>query len=87
LTGGAVTEASLVLIDALWGNEQVRQVTPNGCIVAMPARDLLALCDAGSAQGVADLKTFSQRASAKADHAITPDLFLCNGGQWSKLAA
>jgi hypothetical protein len=84
---GGYFEASLVLVDALWNNQQVRQVTPNGCIVAMPARDLLAFCDAGSAQGIADLKAFSQRASVKADHALTPDLFLCNQGQWSKLAA
>jgi hypothetical protein len=84
---GGNFEASLVLVDALWNNDQVRRITPHGCVIALPARDLLAFCDAGSTQGVADLKAFSQRATANADHLLTPDLFVRKDGQWARLGA
>jgi hypothetical protein len=84
---GGNFEASLVLVEAQWNNDQVRRVAPNGCVVAMPARDLLAFGDAHSAQGIVDLKAFSQRATANADHLLTPDLFVRKSGQWAKLAA
>jgi hypothetical protein len=84
---GGNFEASLILVDALWNNDQIRQVAPNGCVIALPARDLLAFCDAGSAQGIADLKAFARRASANADHLLTPDLFVRKAGQWVRFDA
>ena len=83
---GGHFEASLVLVDAVWDNDHIRSIAPNGCVAALPARDLLAFCDAQSAQGIADLQAFSQRATTNADHLLTPDLFVRTNGQWSKRA-
>ncbi len=47
-------EASLILLDDLW-DESLARLVPNGAVAALPTRDVLAFCDAGSVQGIEEL--------------------------------
>jgi uncharacterized protein YtpQ (UPF0354 family) len=70
---GGNFEASLVLIDALW-DEHLAHLAPNGYIIAVPNRDILAFCDAGRLAGIEELRRIIERAQG-GDHPITPTLY------------
>jgi uncharacterized protein YtpQ (UPF0354 family) len=70
---GGNFEASLILIDALW-DEHLADLAPNGHIIAIPNRDILAFCDAKSAAGLEELRQIVQRAKG-GDHPITSTLY------------
>jgi uncharacterized protein YtpQ (UPF0354 family) len=70
---GGNFEASLMLVDALW-DEHVAHLAPNGFIVAIPNRDILAFCDAHSESGVEQLRQIVGRVEG-GDHPITPRLY------------
>jgi hypothetical protein len=74
-------EASLILLDKLW-DEALAQFTPHGAIVAIPARDVLAFCDADDTAGIAELRALAQRVTAVSDHLLTPQLFRRIDGAW-----
>ena len=76
-------ESSLILLDELW-DRSLAKFTPNGAIVALPSRDVLAFCDAKSLQGIKELKDLVHR-SAENDHLITPVLYYRQDGQWLAL--
>lgn len=82
---GGHFEASLVLLDDLWDGP-LAPMAPNGAVVALPARDICAFCDARSAEGVAQLRSLVQRVSAGGDHLVTPQLYQRVGGRWSPWA-
>jgi hypothetical protein len=84
LTMGGDFEASLVLVDALWDGP-LKQHTPNGAMVAIPARDVCAFCDARSAEGIAALKQVVQRVTRGGDHLLSERLFLRKDGRWTVL--
>jgi len=73
---GGNFEASLVLVDALW-DEHLAHLAPNGFIVAIPNRDILAFCDAKSETGVERLRQIIGRFGS-GDHPITPTLYRRN---------
>lgn len=77
-------EASLILLDTLW-EHSFKPLTPNGAVVALPARDVLAFCDAGSVQGVQELRELVQRVLPGNDHALTADLYRRVNGAWERL--
>ena len=70
---GGNFEASLILIDALW-DEHLAHLAPNGCIIAIPNRDILAFCDAKSSAGLEELRQIVQRVEG-GDHPITSTLY------------
>jgi hypothetical protein len=60
---------------------------PNGPVVAIPARDMCAFCDAGSATGVAQLRALAARIAAGGNHLIGDKLFVRQAGRWRTLEA
>jgi len=71
--------ASLLLIDRLW-DEEFATVTPNGIILAVPNREVLAFCDAHSILGIQELRAFIERANNLdapiGNHPITEVLYI-----------
>lgn len=74
-------EACLVLLDALW-DHTLKSRTPNGAVVSIPSRDVLAFCDAGSPEGIARLKQAASRIPANAQGALSQQLLLRRQGRW-----
>jgi uncharacterized protein YtpQ (UPF0354 family) len=70
---GGNFEASLLLIDAFW-DKFLSNLAPNGFVVAIPNRDILAFCDAQSEPGIDQLRQLIQRVEG-GDHPITPNLY------------
>jgi uncharacterized protein YtpQ (UPF0354 family) len=77
-------EASLMLLDDLW-DDTLAHYTPNGAIVAIPTRDVLAFCDAKSLPGILELNQLVKRTIPKAKHALTAKLYYRQNGQWLPL--
>jgi uncharacterized protein YtpQ (UPF0354 family) len=76
-------EASLLLVDQLWDQFLVGYAQ-NGFVVAVPARDVLAFADAGSAAGIAELRGLISRLFPNGDHLISRDLYRRVPGRWEK---
>jgi uncharacterized protein YtpQ (UPF0354 family) len=79
-------EASLLLADPLW-DESLAGYAPNGFVIAVPARDVLAFTDAGSAAGLEELRRVVSRVFPGGDHLITPDLYQRHSGRWVRFSA
>jgi uncharacterized protein YtpQ (UPF0354 family) len=79
-------EASLLLVDSLW-DEALAEYAPNGFVVVVPARDVLAFTDAGSASGVDELRDVVSRVFPCGDHTIASDLYCREAGRWERYAA
>ena len=79
-------EASLLLVDTLW-DASLAAYAPNGFVVAVPARDVLAFTDAGSASGVEELREIVSRVFHGGDHLIGPELYRRQAGRWVQYAA
>ena len=79
-------EASLTLLNELW-DETLAGMVPNGPIVAMPTRDVLAFCDAESRQGIAELQDMVARVwrDGTPDHALSRDLFYRTEQRWKTM--
>lgn len=75
-------EACLVLLDGLW-DHLFADKTPNGAVVAIPSRDVLAFCDANSAESIAAIREASRRIGPDAKGAITQQLLRRRDGRWS----
>jgi hypothetical protein len=74
-------EASLILRDDLW-DDMMAHLAPNGFVAGLPARDVLGVCDAKSAEGIAGLKKMVASVSASANERITTNLYRREKGQW-----
>jgi hypothetical protein len=70
---GGNFEASLVLIDPLW-DEHLAHLAPNGYVIAIPNRDILAFCDARCLAGIETLRGMIEIAQG-GDHPITTTLY------------
>lgn len=70
---GGNLEASLILVNALW-DKHLAHLAPNGFIAAIPARDVLAFCDAQSEAGIGELRQITTRVEG-GDHSITSTLY------------
>lgn len=79
-------EASLILVDNLW-DETLAHLAPTGFVAALPARDILAFCDAQSQAGLAELRQIVARlqSAPQADHLLRPELFRRVGKSWEPL--
>jgi hypothetical protein len=74
-------EASLLLLDDLW-DQALSGYAPNGFVIAVPARDVLAFCDQASEEGVGELREVAARLFPGGDHLISPQLFSREGDRW-----
>ena len=77
-------EASLLLLDDLW-DESLAHLAPNGFVAAFPARDVLAVCDARSEEGIRSLHNMANRVAAGGDHLLTTNLYQRQSGKWLPL--
>ena len=66
-------EASLILVDALW-DEALAGFAPNGFIITIPNRDILAFCDSGSVAGLEEIHRIIER-GGPGDDQITTTLY------------
>ncbi len=66
-------EATLILVDSLW-DEELAHLAPNGFVVAIPTRDVLAFCDAQSRMGIDELRRVIARTQG-GDHPLQPVLY------------
>jgi len=86
LAMGGEFEASLMLVDALWEPKGVLGAyTPNGAIAAIPARDVLAFCDARSKKGLDGVRKVAANPLPEPRHALTTRLFARRNGRWKVL--
>ncbi|KQW45491.1 MULTISPECIES: hypothetical protein [unclassified Roseateles] len=75
-------EACLVLLDGLW-DHLFMDKTPNGAVVAIPSRDVLAFCDANSHEGLAALREVCARIGPDAQGAVFQGLLRRRDGRWT----
>ncbi|HXD88581.1 MAG TPA: DUF1444 family protein [Urbifossiella sp.] len=79
---GGNFEASLILLEDVW-QHRFRQFVSGDYVVAIPARDLLAFCDASSIAGLRELSAVREKArTTGADHPISDRLFRRMGSSW-----
>jgi uncharacterized protein YtpQ (UPF0354 family) len=81
---GGNFEASAVLVDGLW-NDALAHLAPNGFVVAIRCRDILAFCDAGNASGLQELRQIIER-TQDGDHPISSVLYRRHAGTWEPYA-
>jgi uncharacterized protein YtpQ (UPF0354 family) len=75
VTMGGDFEASLILLDQLW-EHHLRQFVKGEYAVAVPARDILAFCDASSAAGLSELRELIQRVFPGGDHLLSDQIYV-----------
>ena len=73
-------EASLLLLDDLWTHGL--RAYARDPVVAIPARDVLAFCDADSAAGVSELRAVVKRVWPTGDHLLSESLHRRVDGMW-----
>jgi uncharacterized protein YtpQ (UPF0354 family) len=74
-------EASMVLVDDLW-DRRLRQLVEGEYLAAIPARDVLAFCDASSWEGRAKLEEVIDTLMPEARRPISRHLYRRVGGRW-----
>ena len=79
-------EASLILLDDLWG-ETFAGLVQGDYAVAIPARDILAFSGIANPEGVAHLKGMIGRLASSPDHPVSDLIYVRRGGEWRPLAA
>ena len=77
-------DASLLLLDTIW-NKKLQRMTPNGCVVALPSREVLAFCDRHSEEGIDTLEEMVNRVFDGGEHLLSPSLFYRDKGHWHLL--
>lgn len=83
---GGNFEASLLLFDSFW-IDSCAHLAPNGYVVALPARDILAFTDIKNAKGIKELGDLCQRTEdGDCDHRLTNTLFTYVNGGWQPYA-
>ncbi len=78
---GGNFEASAILVDQLW-NDALAHLAPNGFVVAIPCRNILAFCDAGNPSGLQELRQIIERTQDDEDHPISSVLYRRHAGAW-----
>lgn len=84
VTMGGDFEASLILLDSLW-DEHFRPFVPGDYAAVLPARDVLAFCDASSAAGLDELRQVVQRVFTTGDHVLADRIYGRRSNQWEPL--
>jgi hypothetical protein len=79
-------EASLLLLDDLW-DKHLRELTPNGVVVGVPARDILMFCDAKSELGMQEIAGRVDRVWPNGDHLLRRELYMRGDQAWHRHSA
>ena len=74
-------EATLMLYPPLWA--QLSENMGDELVVAVPARDVLAVSPLDSPEGIVELQAVVKRVWPRDDHPLTTELFLFSEGNWS----
>jgi len=74
-------EATLMLYPTLWA--QLCEEMGDELVVAVPARDVLAVSPLDSPEGIAELRAVIKRVWPREDHPLTTELFRFSEGKWS----
>lgn len=80
-SGSGNFEASLLLIPELW-EPGLAEHCPNGFIAAIPARDVLVVCDIKDSAGVEKLSSVVEKVWLDGDHLLTKELVVRTDGKW-----
>jgi uncharacterized protein YtpQ (UPF0354 family) len=80
LMGGGF-EASLLLVDHLW-ESAFRSFVKGGYAAAIPARDVLAFCDAASTAGITELHQLIGRTTPGGDQLLSPKILFRRACTW-----
>ena len=79
---GGDFEASVMLLEAFWEGE-FRKFVTGKYAAAIPARDVLAFCDAESTEGITELQAVINRIWPTGNHLISGKVYVRKGvGQW-----
>jgi uncharacterized protein YtpQ (UPF0354 family) len=81
---GGDFEASLLMVDQLW-ESSFRQFVEGEYAAAVPARDILAFCDSGSSDGIAELHQLISRITPGGDHLLSSRVFVRKPSAWIAL--
>lgn len=73
-------EATLMLYPTLWA--QLCEEMGDELVVAVPARDVLAVSPLESLEGIGELHAVIQRVWPRDDHPLTTELFQFSAGEW-----
>ena len=79
-------EASLLLLNDLW-DTHLRELTPHGVVVGVPARDILMFCDAHSESGVQEMMRRVDRVWPNGDHLLRRELYIRDNEVWKRFGA
>jgi uncharacterized protein YtpQ (UPF0354 family) len=80
---GGDFEASLIMLEVLW-EQHFRDYVNGDFAVAIPARDILAFCDASDAVGLDELRQLIARVWPNGDHLLSNRLYFRRGGAWMR---
>jgi len=80
LAGGDF-EASAILLPNLW-DKSFREYVSGEYACVVPARDVLAFCDATSERGIAELHGVINRVWATGDHLVSKNVFVRHSSEW-----
>ncbi|SDJ60346.1 DUF1444 family protein [Microbulbifer yueqingensis] len=81
-SGNGNLEASLLLIPELW-DIGLESFCPNGYVAAIPARDVLAVCDRNDSESISELREIIERVWPGGDHLLSKTLFVRENGRWT----
>ncbi len=80
-SGNGNLEASLLLIPELW-DIGLDIFCPNGFVAAVPARDVLAVCDKNDSESITELHGIIERVWSVGDHLLSRSLFIRENKKW-----
>jgi len=80
ITAGGDYEASLLLFDDLWTNNQSK--VDGEIVVAIPSRDLLLFTGSKNAAGIAKLREVAAKSAHEAAYRLTAQLFIYRNGKF-----
>jgi uncharacterized protein YtpQ (UPF0354 family) len=85
LTAGGTYEASLLLLDDLWGGKDKLKVEGD-YVVAVPSRDVLLVTGSRNQEGLAKLRELAEEIATTGSYTLTRELFVYRQGRFVRFA-
>lgn len=77
-------DSSLLLLDKVWNHLDLRKLTPNGAVVAIPDRGTLLFCDAAKTNSIKIMHDQAKKVFAASESKITERLFIRRHHRWTE---
>jgi uncharacterized protein YtpQ (UPF0354 family) len=77
-------DSSLLLLDKVWNHMDLRKLTPNGAVVAIPDRGTLLFCDAAKTNSIKIMHDEAKKVVAASESKITERLFIRRHHRWTE---